>query len=102
MQVEERFPTQAVPVAVVSTSAWLGRGLYYDVLALSLNLLSAVAVAIDIYAAGYMRAATSVSATASFEPLARIGVELAVFAASFAWIAARVTRAAFRELPRVG
>lgn len=102
MQAQDRLSKpQVVPIAVVNTRDWLGRGLYFDVLALAVNVFSGVAAAIDIYAAGYVRAATGVSAGVSFSPLGRVGLELALFVVSFAWIAGRLLRAAYRELPRM-
>lgn len=90
----------SIPVAVLDTHSWEGRGLYYDVLALVANLLAGVAVALDIYAAGYLRATGDPSLPVSFHPLARIALEIVIFVASFTWIAGRLIRAAYRDLPR--
>lgn len=91
---------QVIPIAVLDTRSWMGRGLYYDALALAVNLLAGTAAALDIYAAGYVRALGGAALTASFGALARIGVELLVFLASFLWMAGRLIRAAYRDLPR--
>lgn len=102
MQAQDRMQgAQAVPVAVVNTREWLGRGLYFDVFAVAVNLLSGTAAAIDLYAAGYLRASSPVGADASFGALARIGLEVAIFVGSYVWIAGRLMRAAYRELPRM-
>lgn len=103
MQAQDRAQaSRAVPVVVVDTRQWRGRGMYYDALALTINLLSGIACAVDIYAAGYLRAATGVvTGLPSFVALARIGLEAAIFAGSFAWVAARLLRASYRELPRL-
>lgn len=90
----------AIPIGVLDTRGWEARGLYYDVFALASNLLAGVALALDLYAAGYLRATTGAGPAASFQALARLGLEAAIFVASFAWLAARVVRAAVRDLPR--
>jgi|SRR5581483_5808888 len=91
---------QSIPIAVLDTRSWLGRGLYYDALALAINALSGAAVALDLYVAGYVRALGGAALTASFSALTRLAVEMLAFLASFLWIAARLVRAAYRDLPR--
>lgn len=91
-----------LPVTVHDSRQWLGRAMYYDVLALSILLLSSLALGLDIYQAGYLRAAgVPASPGADFGPLVQFAVQLALFIASFAWIAARLVRAGYREIPRV-
>lgn len=97
---EEHVLVTRVPVH--DRAGWLGRGLYFDVLALVVNLLAGIALAVDLYAAGVLRSATTVTVvgSANFAPLARLGLELAVFILSFAWIAGRLVRAAYQEIPQ--
>lgn len=93
---------QLIPIAVHDHRAWLGRGFYFDLLALSLAFLAGVGVALDIYAAGYARASASASgAPPTFAPLARLALEAAIFLAGLAWMGARMLRASYRELPKV-
>lgn len=92
---------QPVAVAVHDRERWVGRGMYYDVLGLTALMLSAFALGIDIYRAGYLRALGGASVDASFAPLARLALELAVFIGAFAWVAARLIRAAYHEMPKV-
>lgn len=92
----------SIPVSVHDTRHWAGRALYYDVLALSVCILSAVALALDIYQAGYLRAVGGpASVGASFRPLLQLALEGLLFIVAFAWIAGRIIRAAYREMPRV-
>jgi hypothetical protein len=102
MQTHAQEGPQPIPVTALDAKSWLGRGLYYDVLALAANLLSGIAVALDVYVSGYLRALGGAALSASFETLARVGLELAVFVGSFAWISARLVRAACRDIPRLG
>lgn len=93
---------QPVVVAVHDRASWRARGLYYDVMGLMSLLLSAVALAVDVYRAGYLRALSGPAVEASFGALVRVGLEAAVFIASFAWIASRLVAAAYRDIPKVG
>lgn len=93
---------QPVAVAVHDRTAWLGRGMYYDMLALTVLLLAAFALGLDLYRAGYLRAVVGPAPEASFRLLGRLALEAAAFVGAFAWICARLVRAAYRELPRVG
>lgn len=93
---------QPVAVAAHDRTAWLGRGMYYDVLAMTVLLLAAFALGLDLYRAGYLRALVGPTPDASFRPLGRLAVEAAAFVGAFTWICARLVRAGYRELPRVG
>lgn len=97
---QQKAGPQQIPVAALAVDTWLGRALYYDVLAIAVNLLSATAVALDLYAAGYGRATTGVSPAASFAPLTRIALEGAIFVTTFVWMASRLVRSSYREIPR--
>lgn len=77
---------------VIDREGFLARGVYFDVLALAVFLISAGGLAVDAYVAGQ----------GTLEPVeisvqVRIAIEAIALVASFTWIATRLVLAGFRD-----
>jgi hypothetical protein len=90
-------------VLVLDRGKWAREAFYLDTLALAVLLFGALGLGLDLYTAGFNRAlAAPAAGSADFGLLVRLGVGLVAVAGAFAWLAARVLRAGYRDLPGSG
>ncbi len=87
-------------VAVLDRKAWVARAFYFDLLALAVLLLAGAGLAVDIFVAGHFNGRGGpVQVDPNFSVQMRLALEGLAFLGSFAWVAARLIKAGFRELP---